>query len=378
MFKKIIYLIFIIAISGFSAIFADRYLFPRIANTSFFSRSKLLRSFTADVTVINKTEQVYVKEDSTVAKLASNINSSVVNIISFSEPDLKSKNQENATKNLTGVVVTSDGLIMTYFSSIPQENLKYKVILADQSTYDADFLSVDSYSNLGFLKINASNLPTLSFANSDDFQAGEKIIAIGNDLGNYQNRFAQGLLNDFNSGFNISSSAISSSEKMEGVFETDKKLEDGFVGGPVIDYSGQAIAITGSVIKNNEAQYFLIPSSKVQAVIQKTIKQETRNNAQLGIYYIPVTKTLALTQSLPVEKGAQIFSPSGQQGLAMIANSAASKAGLQIYDIITAVNAQEINSQNTLPDLLYKYKKGDTIELTVLRAGKEIKLSVQL
>lgn len=378
MLKKTLFIILIIIISGVFAVFSDRYLFPRLASTDFFARSKFLKNFATDVTVINKTEQVYVKEDSSVAKLAANINSSVVNIISYTSTDGKQKNQEGSAHNLTGVIVTSDGMIMTYFGALPQDGAKYKVILSDQTTYDADLLSVDSYSNLGFLKMNASNLPTISFGNSDDFQAGEKIIAIGNDLGNYQNRFAQGLLNDFNSGFNISGSNISTSEKMEGVFETDKKLDDDFVGGPVIDYSGQAIAVTGSVQKNGEVSYFLIPSNKVQAVIAKTIKQESKNNAQLGIYYLPINKTLAIINSLPTEKGARVFSASGQQGLAIIANSPASKAGIQIYDIITAINGQEINSTTTLPDLLYKYKKGDIIELTVLRSGQEIKLSVQL
>jgi serine protease Do len=79
-----------------------------------------------------------------------------------------------------------------------------------------------------------------------------------------------------------------------------------------------------------------------------------------------------------VEKGALIFSASGQQGLAIIANSSAAKAGLKINDIITSVSGQEISANNTLPDILYKYKKGDAVELTVLRDGQEMKIKVEL
>jgi serine protease Do len=383
MLKKAVWIILIIIISGVSAIIADRYVFPRLSNADFFSRNKFLKNFTTDVTIINKTEQIYVKEDSSVAKLAANISSSIVNIISYSASGIDagvfSKISENPIiHNSTGLIVASDGLIMTYIETTPFEDTKYKIISGDGNSYDAELLSVDSYSNLAFLKINASNLPTISFGNSDDFQAGEKVVAVGNNLGNYQNRFAQGLLNDFNSSFNISGAAVSTSEKMEGVFEADMKMEDGFVGSPVVDYSGQTIAVTGATIKNNEAVYFLIPANKVQAVIQKTIKQETKDNAKLGIYYLPITKTLFLANSLPVEKGALIFSASGQQGLAIIANSSAAKAGLKINDIITSVSGQEISANNTLPDILYKYKKGDAVELTVLRDGQEMKIKVEL
>ena len=380
MFKKIIFLILIILISGTSAIVADRYVFPRLSNMDFFSRYKFLKQFATDVTVINKTEQVYVKEDSTVTKLTSNVTSSIVNVISYTQKSegLGAKNIPRTTQNGTGIIVTSDGLIMTYLTAIIPENASYKVILSDGRVYDCNLSSVDSYSNLAFLKISASNLPTITFGNSNDFQAGEKVIAIGNNLGNYQNRYAAGLLNDYNSAFNIAGKTVSSSEKMEGVFEADIRIENGFVGGPIIDYSGQVIGITGSIIDNNETKYFQIPSTKAQAVLQKTINQETVNNAQLGIYFTPITKTYALVNNLSVEKGAEINSPSGQQGLAIIANSAAAKSGLQILDIITAVSGQEINPQNTLPDLLYKYKKGDMIELTILRNGQELKISVQL
>ncbi|MFA6048298.1 MAG: S1C family serine protease [Parcubacteria group bacterium] len=380
MFKKIIFLILIILISGISAIVADRYIFPRLSNTDFFSRSKFLKKFTTDVTVINKTEQVYVKEDTTVTKLTSNVSSSIVNIISYAQADTKpgTKNIPALIQNGTGMIVTSDGLVMTYSSAIIPENANYKIILGDGGTYDAKLSSIDSYSNLVFLKINASNLPTISFGDSNAFQAGEKVIAIGNNLGNYQNRYAAGLLNDFNTTFNIAGKTVSSSEKMEGVFEADIRMESGFVGGPLIDYSGQVIGVIGSITENNEVRYFEIPSTKVQAVLQKTIKQETGDNAQLGIYFIPITKTYAMVNDLSIEKGAQINSPSGQQGLAIIANSPAAKAGLRINDIITAVSGQVISQDNTLPDLLYKYKKGDTIELSVLRDGQEIKTTVQL
>jgi S1-C subfamily serine protease len=113
-------------------------------------------------------------------------------------------------------------------------------------------------------------------------------------------------------------------------------------------------------------------------VIDRAIAKETEKNVKLGLYYMPVTKTSALVGNLKTEKGALVYSPSGQVSLAMLAGSPAQRAGLRINDIITAVNGQTVESQKSLPELLYQYKQGDQIELTVLRDGQEVKLPVQL
>lgn len=380
MFKKIIFIILIIIISGLSAIVSDRYLFPYLSSMDFFARNKWLKKSTQDVTIINRTEQVSVKEETSATKIASQVASSVVNISSYSNTISKTsgKNPSAISKNGTGVIVTSDGIIMTYASAILTDNASYKIILSDGSTYDAQMSGIDSYSNLAFLKINASNLPTVSLGNSDDTEPGEKVIAIGNNLGNYQNRYSSGILNDYNSNLNISGKALSSSEKMEGVFEADFNFADGFVGGPVIDYGGQVIGITGSMTENNVVKYFQIPANKVKLVLNKAIAKELDSNPQLGIYYMPITKSMSLINGLSVEKGAMVYSPSGQQGLAILSGSSAAKAGLRINDIITQVGSDKIDDKNSLPDLLYKHKKGEIVEITVLRDTQEIKISVQL
>jgi S1-C subfamily serine protease len=393
MFKKALFIILIIIISGLSGIIADHYLFPYLSTTDFFNKYKFFKQGAENVTVINKTEQVYVKEDTTLTKIASPIASSIVNIVSYPNPDLKnttstSKVQNDATmKNGTGLIATSDGIIMTYATAIDPADLsktdtppayKYKVMVFDGNTYDADLLAVDSYSNLAFLKINASNLPTVQFGNSDDFSAGEKVIAVGNSLAEYQNIYASGILNTFDPYYNLGGKNISSSEKMEGVFRTDLDHEDEYIGGPVIDYSGQVIGIVGSTQRDGGLDYFQIPSNKVKIILDKAIKSDLANNSQLGIYYIPLNKTYAAINNLGTDSGAMIYSPSGQQGLAIIAGTPAAKAGLKINDIITQVAGEKIDDNNSLPDLLYKHDKGENVELTVIRDGQEMKINVQL
>lgn len=384
MSKKVAIIVFIIVLSALSSIFSDRYLFPYLASTKIFQKYDFLKKSTENVTVINRTEQVSVKEDSSINKITGQNASSVVSIISYTNinPETSKtapiKSQKQASPAVwqdgTGVIATSDGMIMTYSSAINVENSKYKVVTYDGNSYDADLLGIDSWSNLAFLKIYASNLPAVSFGNSDDIQPGEKVIAIGLSYSQYQDRFAAGIISDFDPTFNLSGKTLSSSEKMEGLFRTDLGWNKNYIGGPVIDYSGQVVGISGAIDLDGNTEYFQIPSNKAKLVLNKAINRELDKNYALGIYYMPITKAYSIANNLKTEKGALIYSPSGQQGLAVIAGFPAAASDLRINDIIVKVNGDEISLSNSLSDLLYKYKKGEELELTVLRDGNEIKL----
>jgi len=375
MFKKIILIVGIILIAGLSGIIADRYIFLHLANSRFFSKNEFFKKAVENVTVINKTEQVYVKEDSSINKITNQIIPAIVNIVSYTENTNKKNNLTLSTNN-TGEILTSDGIIMTSASAIIP-NGKYKVILNNGNVHDAKVLGIDSWSNLAFLKITASNLPVIPFGNSDEYNPGEKLIAIGNNNSEYQNKFTSGLLSSFSSSYNISGEALSKAENMEGVFLTDFNEKILSTGSPVIDYSGQMMGVTGVVMKNGQLEYFQIPANKIKLVLEKVINGTLNSNINLGIYYLPINKSLTLINNLPTDHGALIYSASGQQGLAVISGSVADKAGLKINDIITKVENTQISTENNLSDILYQYKKGDKIELTVLRAQQEMKIEVQ-
>ena len=379
MLKKLSLLFAIVIISGISGVVADRYLFPYLSTAKIFSRWSLLKKSTENITFINKTEQVYLKEESSFAKVSGQIASSLATIVSVPNAEIKTGFPKGlASRSGTGMIVTSDGLVMTYLSAINSDNCRYKVILSDQNVYDAEIFGIDSYSNLVFLKINASNLSVASFGNSDDIKPGEKIIAVGKSAENNAERFSSGVLAQFNPTFNLSGKTLSSSEKLEGVFISDFINNSAFAGGPIVDYSGQIMGVTGSMEKDGTMVFFQIPANKIKNIIDRAINRNLENNYNLGIYYVPLTKNYALAHNLKQEKGALVYSPSGQQGLAIISGSNASKAGIRINDLITRVDGEEVGLEKNLPDLLYKYKKGNEIELTLLRDGSETKIKVSL
>jgi len=385
MSKKVLILLGILIIGGFGGLVFDRYFFPYLSATDFFKKHDFLKRSAEETTIINKTEQVYIREETSINKISNQASSSVVDIISYQvqkkDAKLVSKkivSDKPTHMNGTGVVVTSDGMIMTYADALNLVDAKYKIITYDGGEYDGELIGVDSYSNLAFLKINASNLPVISFGNSTDTKSGEKIIAIGNKLNSNSNKYVAGIVSSFDSVFNLFGRDISSSEKLEGVFAADFTANMDIVGGPIVDYSGQVIGIVGLRKQGSDSTYFGIPSNKVRNVIDRAIKHELDKNPKLGIYYVVLTRTYALTNNIPLSKGVIIYSPSGQQGLALIDGYPGQKAGLQVNDIITKVNDKEIDLTNNLADLMYQFKSGEEIELTVVRETQEMKIKVQL
>ena len=377
---KIFLILFVIfSVGGVGGVYFDQHVLPFIRTNKYLSRINFLKRSAENVTVITKTEQVTIKEDDSINEIASQASNAVVNIISISsQKDPLTKQVKSIDQSGSGIVVTSDGMIATYRNAIIETNSQYKVLLFNGASYDAKLIGVDEFSNLAFLKIEANNLTAISFGDSSSVHPGKKIVAIGNSFGEYQNRYAAGLLSNVNKTYNLAGKTVSSSEKLEGVLESDFDNQAAYIGGPVIGYSGDLIGIDGSIVVDGKDQYFQVSSSVVQKDLELALNGGFANRPFLGAYYVSITKEYAIAHNVNLDKGALIFSPSGNQGLAIISSSPAEKAGLKINDIVVSVSGQEVNIDSPLSNLISQYRKGDAVELMVNRDGKEIKISVQL
>jgi S1-C subfamily serine protease len=375
-FKLISRILFVFIFGSIGALWANYYLLPKLSTVPFFARMEILKRFRENVTVVNKTEQITIPEDSAINKIASQSVSSVVDIVSLPVTNSKTSLAVGTEKTGSGAVVTGDGLIVTYRTAILEKNAKYKIITGSGNTLDASLVGVDEFSNLAFLKVEGSNLTSISLANSDDFSAGKKVIALG--AGDFQNKYSAGLFSNWNKNFNISGSALSTSEKLEGVFETDFLNQKELVGSPVVDYNGELAGIIGSVKIDNQDKFFVIPSNQVKLSIEKEIQGNLGKTVSLGVYYVSLSKVNALIYNQTRETGALVYSPSGKQGLAVIANSPAEKAGIKIGDIVTMVGDKVVDQNHPLSNLVNEHKAGDEFEITVLRVGNELKLKIKL
>lgn len=379
--KKYSFIALVIAgifiLGGLGGVIFDRLIVPKLSTYPFVARLGIFKKLTEQVTVINKTEQVVIREDDTVEKVISQPATAVVNIVAL--PSANKSVKKEATPQ-TGVLITNDGLVVTY-SERPFGNgeLRYAAILFDGTNHTLTFVGHDPLTNLSFFRLNdVTNTPAIALANSDDARVGKKLIALGNGSAQYQNRLAVSTLGSINHTFNLSGKTVASSEKWEGVFEIDLNFPENFIGGPAVSFDGEMVGLVGTLTIDSVVHAFLIPSNAVREAFDHAVAGTLEARPVLGVYYLSITKALTLELGLARDHGALVYSPSGKTGLAVLLDSPAMKAGLQAGDIIEAVGGEEITLDNPLSAILSNASKGAQLELLILRGGAEQKISVTL
>lgn len=384
MFRKIFLFSLLIAviflIGGVGGIFFEHSVLPRLATMKLFSRSVWVKNASENTTIINKVEQVTIREDDSVEQVVSQSATAVVNIIAIRDATKTPRVATlRETKTTTGVLATNDGVVATYRDALYEGDAKYLVLLGSGHSYEATVLGTDPLTNLSFLRLQGGdNFPSIAFANSDDARVGKKLVAIGNSSSEYQNRFSIGILEGKDKTLNLSGKTVASSEKWEGVFSVDLKNPSEYVGGPVVQWNGEMLGILGTTNSDNEQRYFVIPSNAVRSALDTALRDGFVSRPVLGAYYISLTKAYALAYETPRMQGALIYSLSGKTGLAILSGSPAEKAGLLAGDIVTQVNGQDITIDYPLSRAIGELSKGSPAELTLLRGTEEKTLPVQL
>ncbi len=382
MFRKFFLLlglfIAIFFIGGAGGVFFERSIVPRLASSQFFSRWAFVKDISKNTTIINKTEQVTIREDDSIDQLVSQPATAVVDIIAIQTSKTAKVVTSPESKSTTGVLVTNDGLLVTYRDALYDTEAKYIVLLENGQSYEARVLGTDPLTNLSFLKIEGENLPAIAFANSDDARVGKKLVAIGNSSAEYQNRFSIGILENKDKTFNLAGKTVSSSEKWEGVFSIDLKDPREYVGGPVVQWNAEMVGILGAIDLDNGKKYFVIPSNVVREALDTVLRDGFASRAMFGAYYISITRGYALAHGTARNQGALIYSPSGKTSLALLSGSPAEKVGLLIGDIVTQVNGRDITIDYPLSRAMSELSKGVSVELTILRGTNEKKITVQL
>jgi S1-C subfamily serine protease len=388
---RIVMIVFVIAcIGGIGGIFLEKVFLPKFVDAPWMNRFAFLRKASENTTIINKTEEVVLKEDDSVEKIASQSATAVVKIVSVSHavkvaPTFLASNTARVAAETqpvflsgSGVLVTNDGLLVTSRKTLIEKDADYTVILFNGQSYKADLVGIDNFTNLAYLKIPVANLPAVSFANSDDMRSGKKLIAIASGNQPSQNQFSSVMINSLNQVFNLSEKTVASSEKLEGVFAIDFPHEEDYLGGIVINYNGEMIGSIAYTEIDSTKHYFVIPSNAMRDSLDIIVLNQVNERAVLGLYYLPITKELSVAYHLDTDAGAWVYSPSGKTGLTVIAGSPADKAKFTKNDIITTVNGQKISLEYPLSSAIARLRKGDTADITVLRNHQEIRMQVNL
>ncbi len=315
--------------------------------------------------------------EGSIADIAEKVSKSVVSIITSTTTRNYFGQDYASSAAGTGVIVTSDGYIITNKHVINGAN-KVTVILDDGTKYeDVSVVAVDPLDDIAYLKIkDASNLTPATLGNSKTLNVGQQVIAIGNALGEYQNTVTSGIISGVGRSVTASDGSGNNVETLTDMIQTDAAINSGNSGGPLVNAAGEVIGINTATSSSAENMGFAIPISSTKGMLNQLIETGKAERAYLGIYTIQITPDVAKAYNLPVSTGEYLYSPSSYS--AIVNGSPAANAGLKDKDIITAVNGVKIGSAGTVSDLVGEYKPGDTIQLTVVREGNEIAINVTL
>jgi len=379
-------LVVVFLVGGIGGIFLRARVVPSLlASFPSLSRVRMFQNVAGNTTIIERKEQLVVREDDSVDAIVSQPSTAVVSIVASDDTASKGAVLREA-KRRPGVLLTNDGIVATFGDPYqpasasfdePSEDVAYRVLLRDGSSHDASVFGIDRLTGLMFFKIEGNEFSAISIANSDDSTPGKKLVAIGNSQDPFRNRFSIGILSNRNATMNLSGKTVASSEKWEGVFEADFISPDTYVGGPAVNFRGEMVGLFGRIESDGKPSFFLIPSNVVRNSLGLAVRGTLSERASLGVSYVPLTgANIATSGTETRDRGALIYSPSGRTGLAVLAGSPAAKADLRYGDIIESVNGTSVDIDHPLSVLVGGFSKGDAAELLVLRDGVETTVPV--
>jgi serine protease Do len=285
----------------------------------------------------------------------------------------------------TGIILTSDGLIMTNRHVVPVGTTNVSVTLSDGTVFEDVKLvgrtsSRDSL-DVAFLQVKDTKgkaLSPVTLGDSSAVKVGDPVVAIGNALGQFQNTVTSGIISGYGRSVQASSSDGSSSENLDDLFQTDAAINQGNSGGPLVNLDGHVIGMNTAVASDSQNIGFAIPVNDLSGLINSVKKDGKLQRPYMGVVYLPITNDVAKQYNLSVKQGAYIPTEEQAGGPTVIADGPADKAGVKPGDVITEIDGKAVNQSTSLTSILDKQKVGDTVKLTMVRDGKTITKNVTL
>ncbi len=260
----------------------------------------------------------------------------------------------------TGVILSKDGYIVTN-AHVVEGALTISVLLADDREFPAEIVGSDEISDLAVLRIQAGELKPAVFGDSGSLRVGDAVAAIGDPLGvELRGTFTNGIISAINRDVTVEGRTMT-------LIQTNAALNSGNSGGPLINCYGQVVGINTMKIgaftdsAGVEGLGFAIPSVTVKEIVDQIISQG----------YVSGRPTLGLTGE-GVDRFYQLYyrMPAGLYITEVAQGGPADLAGIEPGDILVYVNETRVTSMEELKALLYTQKVGDTVSLTIYRAGQ--------
>ena len=283
----------------------------------------------------------------------------------------------------SGVIYKVDGEIAYVVTNnhVIDGHDSLEVTLNDGTQIEATEVGSDALSDLAVLQISSESVTdVIEFANSDEIQVGSIAIAIGSplDSATFASTVTQGIVSGLNRSLPIDTDSDGAEDWEMTLLQTDAAINPGNSGGALVNSSGQLIGINSSKIATStvEGMGFAIPSNNVTQIIEQLEANGEVIRPVLGTttvnlnYFALETRVQDLGLAEDMTDGAVVID--------VAANSSAEAAGIEQFDVITAINDEPVTDGQVLRQLLYEYQVSDTITLTIIRGGEEQQIEVTL
>lgn len=265
----------------------------------------------------------------------------------------------------SGIIMSEDGYIITN-AHVVEGATSLKVMTSDGETYEAQLIGSDTVTDLAVVKINATGLTAAEFGSSEDLRVADKVMAIGNPGGH---ELSSSVTIGYVSALNRAIANNTTGYTMEYI-QTDAAINPGNSGGALINEYGQVVGINSAKISATgyEGLGFAIPTDTAQPIISDLIQYGyVKDRAVLGIS----------GQFIDSMTGRFYGLPQGEY-VAQLNSSEAQASGLQVGDVITAIDNQQLDSESTLRSAILSKKPGDTVTLQVYRSSTQQSTTVEL
>ncbi len=264
----------------------------------------------------------------------------------------------------SGVIVTPNGYILTNQHVVEAAD-EIQVALADGQTLPAKVVGADPETDLAVLKIEASNLPAIVFAEADSLKVGDWVLAVGNPFGVGQTVTAGivSALGRTHLGINT----------FENFIQTDAAINPGNSGGALVDAAGNLVGVNSAIYSRTGGSQgigFAIPVSIARQVMEQIIKSGSVTRGWVGVEVQDMTPELAESFSLEDTEGALIAG--------VLKGGPADTGGIRPGDILLAVNGKKVSDSASLLNLIAELKPGEAARLTVARKQQSLDLKIKV
>ena len=263
----------------------------------------------------------------------------------------------------SGFIISSDGLILTN-AHLVRDAKRVTVKLSDRREFTAKVLGADPVSDIGVLKIDAHDLPTVRLGNSDDLAVGDYVLAIGQPYG-FEESATAGIVS--------AKGRTLPADSAVPFIQTDVAVNPGNSGGPLFDSRGAVVGINAQIYATTggfEGLSFAIPINFALHAKNEIVRNGKVEHAQLGIEVQSLTPALASSFKRSDSSGALVAK--------VAPDSAAARAGLRPGDVILGYNDQPVTDAGDLSARISMAASGDSVTLNVWRDGKAVTVRAEL